>query len=100
MVTTGGTNLKDDIRRIYKKVHRVVATSGSILDLREKQVANVSKYKILGLDEAYKLLSQDCKGRRDRVISHLPPSRKILLYSDTVPLMVENVMRKHQKDPY
>lgn len=100
MVTTGGTNLKDDIMRIYEKVHLVVATPGRILDLMEKQVANVSKCKMLVLDEADKLLSQDFKGMLDRVISHLPPSRQILLYSATFPLTVETFMRKHLKDPY
>ena len=35
---SGGTNLKDDIMRIYEKVHLVVATPGRILDLMEKQV--------------------------------------------------------------
>ena len=41
MVTTGGTVLKDDIMRIYEKVHLVVATPGRILDLMEKQVSSV-----------------------------------------------------------
>merc|ERR1712123_491177 len=103
MVTTGGTNLKDDIMRIYEKVHLVVTTPGRILDLMEKQVANVSKCRMLVLDEADKLLSQDFKGMLDsinRVISHLPPSRQILLYSATFPLTVETFMRKHLRDPY
>ena len=77
MVTTGGTNLKDDIMRIYEKVHLVVATPGRILDLMEKKVANVEKCKILCLDEADKLLSQDFKGMLDRLISHLPQSRQV-----------------------
>ncbi len=38
MVTTGGTNLKDDIMRIYDNVHVVIATPGRILDLVEKKV--------------------------------------------------------------
>ena len=42
MVTTGGTNLKDDIMRIMENVHLVVATPGRILDLMEKKVAKVS----------------------------------------------------------
>merc|ERR1719470_134071 len=66
----------------------------------EKQVANVSKCRMLVLDEADKLLSQDFKGMLDRVISHLPPSRQILLYSATFPLTVETFMRKHLRDPY
>ena len=67
MVTTGGTNLKDDIMRIYEKVHLVVATPGRILDLMEKKVANVEKCKILCLDEADKLLSQDFKVSKNSV---------------------------------
>merc|ERR1712096_433541 len=66
----------------------------------EKQVANVSKCRMLVLDEADKLLSQDFKGMLDRVISHLPPSRQILLYSATFPLTVETFMRKHMQEPY
>lgn len=100
MVTTGGTNLKDDIMRIYEKVHMVVATPGRILDLMEKQVANMSHCKMLILDEADKLLSQDFKGMLDKVISFLPKSRQILLYSATFPLTVESFMRKHLKEPY
>merc|ERR1719495_1614850 len=88
MVTTGGTNLKDDIMRIYEKVHLVVATPGRILDLMEKQVANMSHCKMLVLDEA------------DKVLSFLPQGRQILLYSATFPLTVESFMRKHLKEPY
>ena len=92
MVTTGGTNLKDDIMRIYEKVHLVVATPGRILDLMEKKIADVNHCKILCLDEADKLLSQDFKGMLDRLISHLPEQRQILLYSATFPLTVEHFM--------
>lgn len=51
MVTTGGTNLRDDIMRIYQKVHLIIATPGRILDLMDKQVANMDHCKILVLDE-------------------------------------------------
>ena len=36
--------------------------------------------KMLVLDEADKLLSQDFKGMLDKVISFLPKGRQILLY--------------------
>ena len=76
----------------FLKVHLVVATPGRILDLMEKKVANVDKCKILCLDEADKLLSQDFKGMLDRLLSHLPASRQVLLYSATFPLTVEHFM--------
>lgn len=62
MVTTGGTNLRDDIMRIYQKVQVIIATPGRILDLMDKQVAKMDQCRILVLDEADKLLSQDFKG--------------------------------------
>merc|ERR1711997_470558 len=91
---------KDDIMRIYEKVHLVVATPGRILDLMEKKIADVNNCKMLVLDEADKLLSQDFKGMLDRLISFLPRERQILLYSATFPLTVESFMRKHLHEPY
>lgn len=100
MVTTGGTNLKDDIMRILDNVHLVVATPGRILDLMEKKVAKVDKCKVLCLDEADKLLSQDFKGMLDNLIAFLPPNRQVLLYSATFPLTVEHFMKRHMRSPY
>lgn len=92
MVTTGGTDLKDDIIRIHQTVHIVIATPGRILDLMEKKVAKMDQCKMLVLDEADKLLSQDFKGMLDVLISHLPNDRQILTFSATFPLTVENFM--------
>lgn len=100
MVTTGGTNLKEDIMRLYQKVQVVIATPGRILDLMDKGVANMDQCKLLVLDEADKLLSQDFKGMLDHVIMKLPRERQILLFSATFPLTVKQFMDKHLKNPY
>lgn len=100
MVTTGGTNLRDDIMRIYQTVHVVIATPGRILDLMDKHVANMEHCRMLVLDEADKLLSQDFKGMLDHVIAQLPSERQILLYSATFPLSVKQFMEKHLRKPY
>jgi len=100
MVTTGGTNLKDDILRIYDNVHVVIATPGRILDLIEKKVAVMDRCGICVLDEADKLLSQDFKGMLDLLIGHLPNDRQILLFSATFPVTVEQFMRRHLKSAH
>lgn len=100
MVTTGGTNLKDDIMRLYDPVHIIVATPGRILDLMNKELVKTDNCKILVLDEADKLLSQDFKGMLDNIIAFLPRNPQILLYSATFPLTVEEFMRKHLTNPY
>ena len=43
MVTTGGTNLRDDIMRLYSPVHIVVGTPGRIHDLADKNIADLSQ---------------------------------------------------------
>lgn len=100
MVTTGGTNLKDDILRLYDPVHLIVATPGRILDLMNKELVNTDQCKILVLDEADKLLSQDFQGMLDAIIRFLPRNPQIMLYSATFPLSVEEFMRKHLNSPY
>lgn len=100
MVTTGGTNLKDDILRIYQRVQVIIATPGRILDLVDKGVAKMEHCRILVLDEADKLLSQDFKGMLDLIIQKLPKERQILLFSATFPLTVKLFMDKYLKNPY
>lgn len=100
MVTTGGTDLKDDIMKLSSTVHLIIATPGRILDLMDKNVADVSNCKVIVLDEADKLLSLDFKGILDRIIGFLPQSRQIMLYSATFPITVESFMKKHMRQPF
>lgn len=57
MTTTGGTSLRDDIIRLKKTVHIIVATPGRILDLAYKKIARLRECKYFVLDEADKLIS-------------------------------------------
>lgn len=100
MVTTGGTNLKDDYMRLYNKVHLVIGTPGRILDLMKKGFAKMHDCKVLVLDEADKLLSQDFKNMLDDIVSNLPEHKQIMLYSATFPVTVENFVRRHMNSPF
>lgn len=90
MVTTGGTSLKDDIMRLYHPVHILVATPGRVLDLASKGVADLSSCNMIVMDEADKLLSPEFQPIVEQVISYLPPSRQILMYSATFPVTVKS----------
>lgn len=63
MVTTGGTDLTEDICRLNRPVHLVIGTPGRIQDLLKREVINGEYCKTLVLDEADKLLSKDFKVR-------------------------------------
>ena len=101
MVSTGGTNLKEDILRLKNgdtPVHVVVGTPGRVYDLASKKVLNLEKCEILVLDEADKLLGQDFQKIIEKIISFLPEKRQIMLFSATFPLDVKKFKDKHLKD--
>ncbi|CAF3735704.1 unnamed protein product [Adineta steineri] len=100
MVTTGGTALREDIARLQEVVHIVIATPGRLLDLVNKSLAKLDACRVIVLDEADKLLSQDFNHLLDDVIYHLPQDRQIMLYSATFPLTVDDFIKKHMRNPY
>ena len=100
MVTTGGTQLRDDIIRLYTPVHVLVGTPGRILDLAEKGIADLSKCALLIMDEADKLLSPEFKVVLESLISKCLPSRQICLFSATFPVTVKSFKDKYLSDAY
>jgi ATP-dependent RNA helicase DDX6/DHH1 len=51
MTSTGGTDLKDDVMRLSKTVHIIVATPGRIHDLGQKGIARLDQCSHLVMDE-------------------------------------------------
>lgn len=100
MVTTGGTTLKDDILRLSDSVHVLVGTPGRILDLAGKSVADLSECPVFVMDEADKLLSPEFSPVMEQLLSYLPKTRQVMLFSATFPLIVKDFKDKHMNAPH
>ena len=100
MVSTGGTDLREDIMRLYNTVHILVGTPGRILDLAEKNVAKLQHCTMVVMDEADKLLSPDFQRHIAKLLSHCHPERQILLFSATFPVTVRDFRDKHIVNAY
>lgn len=100
MVSTGGTSLREDILRLYNPVHILVATPGRILDLANKQVADLSHCSMLVMDEADKLLSMELQPICEELLSYLPGERQILLFSATFPVTVKDFRDRYLEDAH
>jgi ATP-dependent RNA helicase DDX6/DHH1 len=94
MVSTGGTNLRDDIMRLQKPIHVMVGTPGRILDLASRRIANLSECGMFILDEADKLVSEDFQPIVLRFLSQLPEHPRFVLMSATFPTSVGNFLKK------
>lgn len=100
MVSTGGTSLREDIMRLYNPVHVLVGTPGRVLDLANKGVCNLKKAEIMAMDEADKLLSIEFQPVVEELISHLPSTRQILMFSATFPVTVLDFKNKYMPDAH
>lgn len=100
MVTTGGTNLRDDIMRLNEPVHILVGTPGRVLDLASRGVTDLSECHLFIMDEADKMLSRDFKVLAEQILSFLPERRQLLLFSATFPITVKEFMVQHLKNPH
>ena len=93
MVSTGGTQLREDIMRLDKGVHIVVATPGRILDLANKDIARLHECQFFVLDEADKLISQDFQPIIHKIMNFLPKKHQVLLFSATFPQNVAGFVK-------
>nr|CCC93571.1 putative ATP-dependent DEAD-box RNA helicase [Trypanosoma congolense IL3000] len=100
MVTTGGTTLRDDILRLQSPVHVLVATPGRAVDLASKGTAKLDSCRIIVLDEADKLLSQEFTILMKDLYSFLPKNRQSLLFSATFPVTVKDFADNYLRNPY
>lgn len=100
MVTTGGTQLRDDIVRLSEPVHVVVGTPGRILDLAGKGVADLSECPTFIMDEADKLLSPEFTLVIEQLLQFHPKDRQLMLFSATFPMTVKAFSDKNMNNPY
>ncbi|GBL49368.1 ATP-dependent_RNA_helicase_DHH1 [Candidozyma auris] len=100
MVTTGGTNLQDDILRLNEPVHVLVGTPGRVLDLVSRDIANLGECPLFVMDEADKMLSREFRNVIEQILSFFPKGRQSLLFSATFPYAVKSFMDKHLTKPY
>lgn len=100
MVSTGGTSLRDDLARLYSTVHVLVGTPGRVLDLGSRGAADVSKAKMMVLDEADKLLSEDFIPTILDITRLLPKDRQVMLLSATFPVSVKGFRDRVMRDPH
>ncbi|VDQ10151.1 unnamed protein product [Trichobilharzia regenti] len=100
MLVIGGTLLKDDLIRLSQTVHILIGTPGRLVDLLSRGLIDITKCKIVVLDEADKLLSEELKGGVEEILNGVDKSRQVLVYSATYPVTVQSFMAQHLRNPY
>lgn len=95
----GGVKMHKQIRRLESGVDILVATPGRLLDLHSQKAVDLSKIKILVLDEADRMLDMGFIHDIKRIISKLPHNRQNLLFSATFSNDIRKLSKGLLKNP-
>ena len=90
----GGAGLEKQAK-LARRAHILVATPGHLEDLMARRAADLSKTKILVLDEADRMLDMGFRPAVDRIVSRLPRKRQTLFFSATLDSEVHWVARAY-----
>ena len=77
----GGSSIQEQIRRIKRGAHIVVATPGRLLDLIKRKAINLSTVQKLVLDEADEMLNMGFKEDIDSILKRTPSYKRVSLFS-------------------
>lgn len=95
----GGTNVRDDMKRLEGGVQIVVGTPGRVYDMLNRSALRSKSIKMFVLDEADEMLSRGFKEQIYDVFTTMPQNIQVILLSATMPSDVLDVTTKFMNDP-
>jgi len=95
----GGTNVRDDMRKLDTGSHVVVGTPGRVYDMIARKSLRTQFIKIFVLDEADEMLSRGFKDQIKEVFKFLEEDIQVILLSATMPEDVLDVSTHFMRNP-
>lgn len=95
----GGTNVREDMRRLEAGCHVVVGTPGRVHDMISRKTLRTNNIKLFVLDEADEMLSRGFKDQIQDVFKMLPTDVQVILLSATMPNEVLEVSKYFMRNP-
>lgn len=95
----GGTNVREDMRRLETGCHVVVGTPGRVYDMINRRVLRMEGIRLFILDEADEMLSRGFKDQIYDIFQYLPSKVQVGLFSATMPAEVLELTHKFMRDP-
>ncbi|MBN9565844.1 MAG: DEAD/DEAH box helicase [Alphaproteobacteria bacterium] len=95
----GGTSIVDQEKKLDRGVDVIIATPGRFLDLVERGKILLSDLKYLVIDEADRMLDMGFIPDIEKILGLLPETRQTLLFSATLPDLVQKLIKKFLVSP-
>jgi len=91
----GGTPIEDQIQKLKRATHVVVATPGRLLDLLDRNALSLQDLKYLVLDEADEMINMGFKSEIDQILECCERDITSMLFTATMPNDVKQLVREY-----
>ncbi|MGA8681014.1 MAG: DEAD/DEAH box helicase [Acidimicrobiales bacterium] len=98
-VVYGGSDLDRQMKRLARGVDVVVATPGRLIDFVDRGSVSLSAVTTLVVDEADRMADMGFLPQVEWLLRKMPSDRQTLLFSATLDSAVDQVVRRHLRDP-
>ncbi|MFT4296412.1 MAG: DEAD/DEAH box helicase [Micropruina sp.] len=95
----GGQGYGVQLSALARGVHVVVGTPGRIMDHLEKGTLDLSRLKLLVLDEADEMLSMGFAEDVETILGATPEDKQVALFSATMPPAIRRLSGTYLRDP-
>ncbi|MFT6872271.1 MAG: ATP-dependent RNA helicase DeaD [Roseivirga sp.] len=90
----GGADINNQIQRLQRPTHVVVATPGRLIDLIKREAIDLTSVKHVVLDEADEMLSMGFKQDIHYILGYVPVEKSVWLFSATLPEGIQEIIKK------
>ncbi len=94
----GGMNPQQERRALQSGATIVVGTPGRLRDHLERGALDLSALAVVVLDEADEMLDMGFREELEEILDATPDTRRMLMFSATMPRPIEALARRYQKD--
>lgn len=95
----GGQSISQQIKHLRGGVQVIVGTPGRIMDHMRRETIDLSRLKMVVLDEADEMLRMGFQEDVEWILSHTPDERQTALFSATMPRQVRQIAEKYLNEP-
>ena len=95
----GGSSIESQIKTLNAGVQVIVATPGRLIDLIHRHVAKLDDVHTVILDEADEMLNMCFLDSIEEILASVPPERKMLMFSATMPADIGKIAHKYMVNP-
>ncbi|MFV0333036.1 MAG: DEAD/DEAH box helicase [Tropicimonas sp.] len=95
----GGASINAQANRLHRGTDLLVATPGRLIDLLDRKAVRLDKARYLVLDEADQMLDMGFIHALRRIAPLLPKDRQTMLFSATMPKLMNELSQAYLTDP-